>query len=443
MHVIKGALSAKAVFVPQTQARGWPDLPFSQSESATLSVHVAKNHQEVEDLRPVWQQWTNGLDTDIDYFLQNQRNDGTILHPYVISVWNDEIPLAILVGHVKSSRASTIVSMVRIHGPRVKLLEIVPNGRLGPPSPEVTRLIGKQLSKALQGDADMLCFHRLPLESDLFHEVRQIPGLFVGKRVPHIFAYSRLALTAQSGRRSPALPGKIMREARRKASNLERAYPAKVSFRCFSKANEVDVGLWSAETISRAAWQHSLGSGFTDTFPTAEGYRFFARKGWLRIYVLEVEDRPCAYLLGQFHNKTFYCQRAGYHPDFAHYSVGSILTAWAFKSLAVSGAHHIDLGEGGQEHNRRLGCEEHEEGMVHVYAPTRRGISLNFFFGATQVCRAIGRRVQSVLRLGRIGRAWKALLIAVRRADGAGLRSPISAVPKRGAATSATAGKFS
>jgi hypothetical protein len=419
MHVIRGASSARAVFVPQTQARVSPDLSLSQSESSTLSVHVAKRHQEVEDLRPVWQQWTNGLDTDIDYFLQNQRNDWTILYPYVISIWNDEIPLAILVAHVKSRRASTIVSMVRIQGPRAKLLEIVPNGRLGPPSPEVARLIVNQLSKALRDDADMLCFHRLPLESDLFHEVRQMPGVFVGKRVPHIFSYSRLALTTQPGRRSAALSGKIMREARRKASNLQRAYPAKVSFRCFSKPNEVDVGLWSAETISLAAWQHSLGCGFTDTFPTVEGYRFFARKGWLRIYVLEVEDRPCAYLLGQLHKKTFYCQRAGYHPDFAHYSVGSILTAWAFKSLAVSGAHHIDLGEGGQEHNRRLGCEEHEEGTVHVYAPTLRGLLLNVFFGTMQVCRVFGRRVQSGLHLDWIGRAWKQLLSAMRRPEDA------------------------
>src|ERR1700720_3764616 len=118
---MRGTSSAREVFVPQTQAGGSPDLTLSQSENATLSVHVAKRHQEVEDLRPVWQQWTNGLDTDIDYFLQNQRNDWTILHPYVISVWSDEIPLAILVAHVKSRRASTIVSMVQIPGPRVRL----------------------------------------------------------------------------------------------------------------------------------------------------------------------------------------------------------------------------------------------------------------------------------------------------------------------------------
>jgi CelD/BcsL family acetyltransferase involved in cellulose biosynthesis len=401
--------------MPPTQARCSPDLSLSQPQTATLSVHVAKCPQEVEDLRPVWQQWTNGLDTDIDYFLQNQRNDWTILHPYVISVWNDEIPLAMLVAHVKSRRASTIVSMVQIPGPRVRLLEIVPDGRLGPPSPEVTRLIVKQLSKALQGDADMLCFHRLPLESDLFQEIRQMPGVFVGKRVLHVFSYSRLALTTQPGRRSPALSGKIMREARRKASNLRRAYPGKVSFRCFSKPDELDAGLRKAETISLSAWQHSLGCGFTDTLPTLEGYWFFARSGWLRIYVLEVDDQPCAYLLGLLYKKTFYCQRTGYDFAFARYSVGSILTAWTFNSLAASGVHHADLGEGGQEHNRRLGCEEHDEGTVHVYAPTLRGLLLNVFFGTTQVCRVIGRRMQSGLRLGRIGRAWKELLIAMRR----------------------------
>jgi hypothetical protein len=65
-----------------------------------------------------------------------------------------------------------------------------------------------------------------------------------------------------------------------------------------------------------------------------------------------------------------------------------------------------------------LGCEEHDEGTVHVYAPTLRGLRLNVFFGATQICRMIGRRMQSDLRLGRIGRAWKALLIAIRSSHG-------------------------
>jgi hypothetical protein len=40
--------------------------------------------------------------------------------------------------------------------------------------------------------------------------------------------------------------------------------------------------------------------------------------------------------------------------------------------LASVGVQRVDLGEGGLEYNRRLGCQMAEEGTVHVYPPTVR-----------------------------------------------------------------------
>jgi hypothetical protein len=387
------------------------------------------NRQEVEDLRPVWEQWTNGLDTDIDYYLQNLESDRTILHPYVVSVWKGEVPLALQVAQVRRRTASSMVAMVRIQGPSVKLLETVPRGRLGAPSPELDRLLVRQLSKALQNEADMLCFRRLPPESQLFREVWQMPGMLIRKRVPHIFSYSRLALPERVKTGSPVFSGKMLREARRKTSNLQRAFPGKVSLSCFSHSSELEAGLRDAETVSVSTWQHSLGIGFTDTLPTYAAYRLFARKGWLRIFILYVDGQPCAYLLGQLYRATFHCQRAGYHPDFARFSVGSVLTAWAFENLAAAGAQLVDLGEGGEEHNRRLGCEKCDEGTVHIYAPTLRGFWLNLFFGATTLIRASGRKTRSRLRLNWMARICRQFLIARRTADCPSLQDTVATVP--------------
>jgi CelD/BcsL family acetyltransferase involved in cellulose biosynthesis len=62
------------------------------------------------------------------------------------------------------------------------------------------------------------------------------------------------------------------------------------------------------------------------------------------------------------------------------FSVGSLLTARVFEELAAAGVQRVDLGEGGQEHNRRLGCQMGDEGTVHVYSPTLRGVWLSLFF---------------------------------------------------------------
>jgi hypothetical protein len=397
----------------------WPDPDLTDSVSSkpvtgdcALSVRLAQHVQEVEDLRSFWELWSTGLETDIDYYLENLKNDRTILHPYVFSVWKGDTPQAILVAYVRARRASTIVSMVQVPGPEAKILEIVPAGRLGLPSRDVDKVLVAQLAKALRNDADLLGFRRLPIESAFFEEVWKMPGLLVGKRVVHVFSYSRLALTSPMGKKPAVFSGKIIREARRKNSNLLASFPNKVRFTCFSAVDDLDEGLRDAERVSETAWQHSLRVGLTDTIQTRDGYRFLAEKGWLRIYILYVKDIPCAYLLGQLRGDTFYCQRAGFHSDFGVFSVGSILTARAFECIAAEGAKEVDLGEGGQEHNRRLGCVKLDEGTVHVYAPTLRGVRLRVFFGTTHISRILGRHVRNYFGLDLVGRAFKHLLTA-------------------------------
>jgi CelD/BcsL family acetyltransferase involved in cellulose biosynthesis len=140
--------------------------------------------------------------------------------------------------------------------------------------------------------------------------------------------------------------------------------------------------------------------------------RFLADHGWLRFYILYISDSPCAFLSGQLYNKTFYCQYLDYHPEFASFSVGSVLTAQVFQNLATGGVERIDLGEGGQEHNRRLGCQMSEEATVHVYSPSIRGLWLNIFFGVAHAARASGRLAQSHLGLSRAGKYWRRYLFS-------------------------------
>ena len=171
MNSIKPDSEPRSTGKAQTQM----DAPRPNLEAASnqeVSVRIATSAQAVEQLRAVWQGWTRGLYTDIDYFLQALRVDETILRPYVISVWRGDAPLAILAGQVKSRQAFSIVSMVRIKGPRARVLEVSTKARLGPPSPEADEIFISQLCKALrEGGADLVSFQRLSLESQLFHRL--------------------------------------------------------------------------------------------------------------------------------------------------------------------------------------------------------------------------------------------------------------------------------
>lgn len=379
------------------------------------SVEVASDAKAVEALRPVWRTWTNSLDTDLDFFLHQLSQDSGALAPYVITVYDEGNARAMLVGQIRKQRAATVVSLVNIAGPTMRVLKIKKGGRMGPQSEAIDKLLAMELLKAARsGRVDSICLERLPLHSELFRQIQHLPDFLVQERVPHVFCYSELSLSNSGKDYQQVFSGKIMREMRRKTRIVERAFPGEVSLKCFSQPTEVDTGICEAMRVAVTTWQHSLGQGFKNTAQTRETFQFCAQQGWLRIYILYIKDAPCAFLAGQLYNNNFYCQYAGYHPDYTHFSVGSILTARVFEELAAAGVQRVDLGEGGQEHNRRVGCQMVEEGTVHVYSPSLRGVWLNLFFGTTQIVRVGGRRARSALRLDWMAKIWGQYLLSRR-----------------------------
>jgi hypothetical protein len=375
-----------------------------------FSVQIATTAEAIEALRPTWKLWAQTLDTDIDYFLHNLTHDSGSPRPYVITVYSDGIAQGMLVGQIRRRRAFSMVSFVNIPGPRARVLEIKKGGRMGRPSPAIDKVLMSELLRATKsGEVDSVCFERLPLHSELFRQIQESAGFLVRERVPHVFCYSVLSLTAAERKRPRVFSGKTVREIRRKTRIVERAFPDQMQLKCFSQVNELEEGISEAMRVAVTTWQYYLGSGLTDTAQSRATLRFAAQQGWLRIYVLYLKGAPCAFLVGQLYDNNFYCEYAGYNPNFTQFSVGSLLTALAFEDLARAGVRRVDLGEGGQEHNRRLGCQMLEEGTVHVYSPTLRGLWLNVFFGTTQAVRAGGNRTRSRLRLGWAVKAWSNL----------------------------------
>jgi hypothetical protein len=380
---------------------------------SSYAMQVFTTIEAIEALRPVWKMWAHSLDTDFDYFLHTLTHDASTLHPCVIAVYDGSVPRAMLVGQVRTRRASAVVSFLNIPGPRERVLTIHKGGRLGQPSSLIDKLLASELLKiAKSGMVDALSFERLSLQSELLRHIQRMRGFLVKECVPHVFYYSVLTLRAQGKNCPSVFTGKAQREVRRKTRILDSAFPDKVQLKCFSHPEELDMGLRDALRVAGTTWQYHLGEGLAHAPQAQVNFEFFARQGWLRIYILYIKESPCAYLVGQLYNHAFYCQHAGFNPNFAHFSVGSVLTARAFEELAAAGVRQVDLGEGGQEHNRRLGCEKSEEGTVHIYSPTLRGVWLSLFFLTTRAVRKGGRRMQAILHLYWLSRIWRQYLLS-------------------------------
>jgi CelD/BcsL family acetyltransferase involved in cellulose biosynthesis len=417
---LSGSLSRVSGFIPERLLATRARLEQSTDEERSLgnfSVSVASSIEAIEKLRQTWELWSHHPQTDFEYYLHRLRTDSTIVSPCVLMVCEADIPQAILVGQIRKLRLSATVSFVKVHGPEARVLEIANGGRMGKKSDVIDGLLAMQLYRTAKCQGvDLALLQRLSLRSELFRALRQMGGMFNHLRVPDNFSYSIVQLTAPHGSRVPVFSGKNLRETRRKTRILQRAFPDGMRVRCFSVPNELEEGLRDATAISATTWQSYLGQGFLSDGKASNTLNFIASHGSLRVYVMYVNDEPGAFLIGQLYKERFYCLYAGYNPAFTKFSVGSLLTAWVLTNLATADVQEVDLGEGDQEHNRRLGCHSQQEGTVHVYFPTLRGLRLNAFFTVAQIIRAMGRKTITELRLNRLRKAWPQILISRWRA---------------------------
>jgi hypothetical protein len=372
-----------------------------------MAVSVVSTLQGVENLKPMWKQWQHNPQTDFDYYVHRLRTDPTIVSPCVLTVCREDVPQAVLVGRIRKQRLSATISSVNVRSPKATVLEVVAGGRMGNEGEAIDDILALHLRRIATGKrADLLLFQRLSLHSKLFRALQQLDSPAVRQRVTSTFYYSLVRLSTAPGQFAPSLPGKHLREGRRKARILERSFPGKVKVSCYSDPVEFEHGIREASVVAVTTWQHYLGQDFLGAEQAQEHLRFVGARGLLRVYVMYINDTPCAFLMGQLYNDRFYCLYAGYNPTFAKLSVGCVLTYRALANLAAIGVREVDLGEGDQEHNRRLGCPVQEEGTVHIYCPTARGIALNAFFGFAQTVRVTGRRTIAELRLNRLRKSW-------------------------------------
>ena len=104
------------------------------------------------------------------------------------------------------------------------------------------------------------------------------------------------------------------------------------------------------------------------------------------MYVLYVNDKPCAYWWASLYDRTLYSEAMGFDTDYRRYSPGMYLLTKALEELCKEGVKAVDFGAGDFLYKRQFGNECWNETMVfYVFAPKLRTIYLNVLrtmFGA-------------------------------------------------------------
>ena len=114
--------------------------------------------------------------------------------------------------------------------------------------------------------------------------------------------------------------------------------------------------------VSRKTYQHHLlGLGLENTPQFANQLRIAAEGGWLRAYVLWIDDKPVAFQLGYQNTRTYYGHHVGYDPDISKLQPGIYLHTELMADLLADGISRFDFLSGDSLYKQRMSNAFREE----------------------------------------------------------------------------------
>ena len=114
--------------------------------------------------------------------------------------------------------------------------------------------------------------------------------------------------------------------------------------------------------ISRKTYQyHLLGLGLENTPEQVRQLRATADGGWLRAYILRIDDEPMAFGLGYRDRSTYYGHHVGYDPVISKSQPGIYLHTEVMKDLLADGVSRFDFLPGDSLYKQRMSNRLREE----------------------------------------------------------------------------------
>jgi hypothetical protein len=388
-----------------------------------LTTRIIRTREEIEDIRDIWTSWQSHPNSDIDFYLTVQRLRPTIVRPHVVLVYSDGRPEAMLVGRIEHRNIECTIGYKKVFNPAARVMRFVYGGQLGNLSWETAQVAVKEVVHSLdRGEADVASFYLVRSDSPLCSLAQRMPGLLSRDYLPALQKHWTMTV----GSTSESQLG-IVRKVRKNQrwKKLVRDYSDRIKIDYLRGSGDLERMITDMEEIAKKTYQRGLGAGFMDDTATRERLRLEAEKGWLRIYMLYIANRPCAFWSGTRYGDTFFSGDMGYDSADAHYSPGMFLIMKVIESFQAydgnEGIARIDWGFGDAEYKQDVSDEKWDESSLFIWAPTPKGLKLNL---ENTMTRLVDRTAKAVLQqtalIQRTKRRWRDRLRRVGNKRAAG-----------------------
>lgn len=136
-------------------------------------VKIAKSIEEIEAVREIWEQMQRAesmpaLNSDIDHYLSVLESLEEEIQPYVIVLYNNDNPKAMVIGRIERQQITCRVGYTTIFKPSLRCLSVVYGGILGQPSEQVSsRLVQELIDTLKQENVDVVFLNHLRIDSHI------------------------------------------------------------------------------------------------------------------------------------------------------------------------------------------------------------------------------------------------------------------------------------
>jgi hypothetical protein len=272
---------------------------------STIELRVLRTIPELEQFRPMWEAWPGHRDSDLDLFISYIGSSPEVIRPHVIAVYRNGEPVVMLVGRLERVRLDFKIGYVHFR-PTANILYFVYGGPRGDASSENCNLLVSEIYRSLTREkAETAYLNFIELDSDLHRFAKTVPNFLSRDHAsviqPHFSA--TLGETVEDFYRT--LSPKVRKNQKWQARKLDTDFSGAVRICCFRKKNEIDNLIHDVESIAKKSYQRGLGVGFSDSPAIRRYLESEAEKGLLRGNVLYVQDRPCAFWIGNINQTTF------------------------------------------------------------------------------------------------------------------------------------------
>ncbi|MBA7680463.1 hypothetical protein ES703_88779 [subsurface metagenome] len=283
---------------------------------------------------------------DIDRYLSVLEPIKDTAEPYIIVLRRNGHPEAMLIGRKSSTRISCKIGYLTLLKPSLRCISIGYRRFLGQLKPEVCSILIEELNHSLRnGEADVAVFNHLPTGSNMYQVARTKSNVFSRGYFPKVNHHWRMSVPQEIDLFYRKLSKKHRSNLKRYMRNLEKKHQVRMV--TYSRKDMLEEAITAATQISSRTYQHALESGFVDDAPTRRRLTTAAELGWLRLHILFINDKPCAFQLGLQYQRTYFLAQIGFDPEWKRCCIGTTLFLKVLEDLCHDPAvDSLDFGFG-------------------------------------------------------------------------------------------------